>query len=170
MRYRALILLAAALALPASAAPPVSRDAPVHVSADHFHFDQKTGIGIYTGRVRVQQNSLTIEGERLTVVAPPNAPVERLGMEGAPARFSDVTPKGRKVDGHAAHMRYLPDSQQVHLDGAAELTEGANTFSSAHIVYDTKTGVVTAGAPGQRVEATLVPGQQTAPAAGKPAP
>lgn len=161
-----------ALTLPAlaGAAPPVSRDAPVHVSADHFHFDQKSGIGVYTGRVRVQQNSLTIVGERLTVVAPPNAPVERLSMEGTPARFSDVTPKGRKVDGHAAHMRYLPASQQVHLDGAAELTEGANTFSSAHIVYDTKTGVVTAGTPGTRVEATLVPGKQTAPATGKPAP
>ncbi|AOU99032.1 lipopolysaccharide transport periplasmic protein LptA [Acidihalobacter yilgarnensis] len=141
-------------------APPVSRNAPVHISADRFHFDQKTGIGIYTGHVHVTQNALTIDGERLTVIAPPKGPVERLTMDGAPASFSDVTPKGKPVKGHATHMLYLPGNQEIHLDGQAKLIQERNTFSSARIVYDTKSGVVTAGAPGNRVKATLVPGGQ----------
>ncbi|OBS09110.1 lipopolysaccharide transport periplasmic protein LptA [Acidihalobacter prosperus] len=162
-----LLFLAALLPAAAVAAPPVARDAPVHISADRFHFDQKTGVGIYTGHVRVTQNTLTIDGDRLTVVAPPKGPVERLTMDGNPATFSDVTPKGKPVKGHAAHMLYLPDSRQIQLQGQAELSQERNTFSSTHIVYDTKNGVVTAGAPGHRVEATLVPDQGTT---GKSAP
>lgn len=160
------------LALPSSAwsTTPVLRDTPVHISADQFHLDQKTGISTYTGHVRVTQNRLIIDGKRLTVIAPAKGPVTQLSIDGAPARFSDTTSKGKPVSGHALRMLYLPRDQQIQLNGKAELIQGRNTFSSAHIVYDTQNGAVTAGAPGNRVEATLTPNKTVDHSKGKPAP
>lgn len=142
------------------AAPAISNRTPIHITADHFHFNQSTGIGVYTGRVHVTQGVLTIKGNRLTVIAPPNEPVEHLRMDGSPATFHDVTPKGKTVNGHAQHMHYLPNQHLVQLEGQAKLIQSRNTFSSNHIIYNTQSGVVIAGSPGNRVKATLVPQKQ----------
>lgn len=142
------------------AAPAISNRTPIHITADHFHFNQSTGIGVYTGRVHVTQGVLTIKGNRLTVIAPPNEPVEHLRMDGSPATFHDVTPKGKTVNGHAQHMHYLPNKHLVQLEGQAKLIQSRNTFSSNHIIYNTQSGVVIAGSPGNRVKATLVPQKQ----------
>lgn len=154
-----ILLFVLMLPVCAWSASPIARNAPVHISADQFHFDQKTGIGIYTGHVHVTQNALVINGQKLTVIAPPKGPIERLTMQGTPATFSDITPKGKAVKGQASDLLYLPARQQIQLQGKAKLVQNRNAFSSALIVYDTQNGVVTAGAPGKRIEATLVPGQ-----------
>lgn len=153
----------------AFSASALARNAPVHISADQFHYDQKTGISIYSGHVHVTQNALVLNGRSLTVIAPAKGPVEKLTMAGNPATFTDITPKGKTVRGQATNLLYLPGHQQIQLQGKAKLVQNLNTFSSALIIYDTQNGVVTAGAPGKRIEATLVPGQPPKPQ-GKPKP
>lgn len=158
-----LLLPTAALA---QTAAPVSSKAPVHISADHFRFDQKKGVGNYTGNVVVTQDKLIIKGARLDILAPANGPIEKLTMTGTPAHFQDTTPNGKNINGQAATMVYSPGSQRIVLTGKAQLQQGGNTFRASRITYDLRQDLVDAGAPGQRIEATFTPtnGKASGPA------
>lgn len=159
------ILIAAALGLLpglAAAQTPVASKTPIHISADHFRFNQKKGIGDYLGKVIVTQDKLLIKGDKLNIIAPNNGPIQSLTMTGAPATFDDTTTDGKHIAGQASKMVYSPASQRIVLTGHAQITQGSNNFRSTHIVYDIRRDLVEAGAPGQRIEATFAPAGQTA--------
>lgn len=141
--------------------------APVHISADHFRFDQKKGVGNYTGNVVVTQDKLLIKGARLNIVAPANGPIEKLTMTGSPAHFQDTTPNGRHITGQAGTMVYSPGAQRIVLTGQARLQQGGNTFRASRIIYDLRQDLVDAGAPGQRIEATFTPATGKTPGPAK---
>ena len=168
--HRSLLLAALSCMLPTAAlaqtGTPVSSKAPVHISANHFRFDQKKGVGNYTGNVVVTQDKLVIKGVRLDILAPANGPIEKLTMTGSPAHFEDTTPNGKHINGQADTMVYSPGVQRIVLTGKASLQQGGNTFRASRITYDLRQDLVDAGAPGQRIEATFTPanGQKSGPA------
>ncbi|APZ43934.1 lipopolysaccharide transport periplasmic protein LptA [Acidihalobacter ferrooxydans] len=142
--------------------------APVHISADHFRFDQPKGIGNYSGNVIVTQAKLIIKGAKLTILAPQNGTLKKLTMTGNLAAFQDVTTTGKAVSGQALRMEYDPAKQQIVLLGKARVEQSGNTFRAARIVYDIRHDLVDAGAPGQRIEATFKPASATTGTAHKP--
>jgi len=166
---RRLLLTAALLCvapLPAVAQTPAASRAPVHISADHFHFDQRKGAGNYSGNVVVTQGKLVIKGDKLDILAPGNGPIQKLTMTGAPATFEDVTADGKHINGQSKDMVYSPAEQRIVLTGDARLQQRGNAFHASRIVYDIRRDLVDAGAPGQRIEATFTPA--TGQAAQKP--
>lgn len=172
IRHYRLTLCCAALlcAAPSFAATntPTSSKAPVHISADHFRFDQQKGLGDYSGKVVVTQDKLVIKGDKLIIVAPNNGPIEKLTMTGAPASFEDTTADGKQVMGQAQNMEYNPVNQRITLTGEARVKQNGSTFRSARIVYDIRRDLVDAGAPGQRIEATFAPASSTTKTTPKP--
>ncbi|MEJ2478697.1 MAG: lipopolysaccharide transport periplasmic protein LptA [Acidihalobacter sp.] len=157
---RRLLLTAALLCvapLPAVAQTPAASKAPVHISADHFRFDQHKGTGNYNGNVVVTQDKLLIKGNKLDILAPNNGPIQKLTMTGTPATFEDTTADDKHITGRAKNMIYSPAEQRIVLTGDAQLQQRGNTFRASRIVYDIRRDLVDAGAPGQRIEATFTP-------------
>ncbi len=159
-----------ALALAATgvgAAPP---DEPVHVEADRAELDERRGIGVYTGRVRLRQGRLQAAGARLTLHTDAEGRLVRAVLTGAPAtcRRAPVAGEKRAMECRARRLEFYPAQDRLVLTGAAELRQGPNLFRSEHIVYDLARELVQAdpgAAGGGRVRVTIEPrrGQERAP-------
>jgi lipopolysaccharide export system protein LptA len=168
-RLPALLLLC----LPALAYGLASdRDQPVTIEADRATLKEKEGISIYQGNVYLNQGSLKLHGDTLTVYTKDDH-IEKAVLNGAPATFLQ-RPDGQDVDQHAEaqRMEYQASGGFLILTGAARVwqTDGKE-FRSEKIVYDITKNTVNAGdsSGSDRVHITLQPKprEQQAPA---PAP
>lgn len=139
------------------AAAVTPHEAPIHISANQFHFNQKTGRGSYRGQVVIIQVKLKLTGDKLDIRTTAKGAITQLTLIGHPARFQDVTPSGKPIDGHAGKILYRPGEKTMILDGDAFIQQNGDTFRSAHIVYRPTTGEILAGQAGQRVQAEFTP-------------
>ncbi len=156
----ALLLLALAAAGVSAAAPPAR--GPVQVEADRAELDERRGLAVYTGRVRIRQGGLEARGERLTVHIDAEGRLTRAVVTGDPAtcRRAPASPGSRPVECEARHIEYLPQREALVLTGAAVLRQGPNVFRSEHIAYDLAREVVRAEPQahgGGRVRVTIEP-------------
>lgn len=131
---------------------------PLHVEADTAEFDDKTGISVYRGKVRVTQGSMVLQGDYVTVLAP-NRKVKKITSEGKPSTFHQLTDKGESIDAEAEYMEYNTTVNKIILLKKATLQQGQNSFSSERIEYQILTKIVDAGDPksGDRVKMTIIP-------------
>ena len=137
---------------------------PIELEADSARIDERTGVSVYTGNVKLIQGSRRLDAERLTVER--TAEGDRLVAEGRPATFSQQPDdKPEPVEGRALHIDYHTGQEQVILTGEAEVWQGGNRFASERIVYDASSDTVRGGQaspgsqPGERVRITIQPQQ-----------
>ena len=156
-RLSALLLLC----LPALAYGLASdRDQPITIEADTATLKEKEGISIYKGNVYLNQGTLRLHGDTLTVHTRDDH-IETAVLTGTPATFLQ-RPDGQDVDQHAEaqRMEYQAAGGLLILQGAARVwqTDGKE-FRSEKIIYDITRNTVSAGdsAGGDRVHITLQP-------------
>lgn len=109
---------------------------PIELEADQAQMSQATGTGIYTGNVVLTQGSVTIEGDRMTVHTQAGRTLERVIVEGAPARFEQRREAAEPIRGQAPRMEYHADTEHVLLLGGAILVQGRNEFTGERIRYE----------------------------------
>lgn len=159
-----LVFLAAVSSLPAKfgLADEIKQsnnnEQPLHVEADTAEFDDKTGISVYRGKVRVTQGNMLLTGDHVTVVAP-HRRLEKIISRGEPSTFHQTTSDGEPLDAQAEYMEYNAKIKKITLLKKASLHQGKNSFSSERIEYQILTKVVDAGDPkgGDRVQMTISP-------------
>lgn len=109
--------------------------------------DEHSGLSIYRGNVRLEQGSLRITAQELTLRME-NGRLQRmeiLGTETSPALFRQLTDAGEEAQGTARRIEYsAPDSRMVLL-GQAELLQGNNHIRSDRIDYNTESNSFAAG-------------------------
>lgn len=158
MNYKRII--ATVLCVCPLAAQALSSDSqkPMHVAADTAELNEKTGVSVYRGDVRVTQGSMVLIADTITVTAP-RREIEKIVAEGDLASFRQLTDDGREIHAWAEHMEYRPDEDVILLLRNARLEEGGDTFASDRIRYHVTKEVVDAGGPGggDRVKMTIVP-------------
>jgi len=149
------------LCLPALAHGLASdRDQPITIEADNATLKEKEGVSIYKGNVYLNQGTLKLHGDTLTVYTKDDH-IEKAILTGAPATFLQ-RPDGQDVDQHAEarRMEYQAAGGFLILQGAARVwqTDGKE-FRSEKITYNITTNTVNAGdsAGGDRVHITLQP-------------
>lgn len=167
MRLRvkmAYLLAAGALTAPISMfAKSGDTDKPVHVKADSAQLNDKSGIGVYRGDVRITQGSMVLTADQVTAIAPVRdlrKLIANSGDKGALGTFRQLTDSGEEITAEARHMVYEPAKHLIILVGDAVLLRGPNRFRAQHIVYHIVRQVVDAGGTRRRkgrVEMTLVP-------------
>jgi lipopolysaccharide export system protein LptA len=169
MRLPALLLLF----MPALAYGLASdRDQPITIDADRATLKEKEGISIYQGNVYLNQGSLKLHGDILTVYTQ-DGHVERAVLTGNPAT-SMQRPDDQDVDQHAEaqRMEYQAGDGLLILTGAARVwqTDGKE-FRSEKIIYDITRNTVNAGdsSGSDRVHITLQPKPKPADSAPTPA-
>ena len=175
--------LAAAVLL-ASAAPAhaLSTDSeqPISILADQAEHDDATRITIYRGNVVIDQGSLHITGDTVTINFDALDEVTKITAVGAPAHFRQL-PDGdadyRKA--WAKQMEYFPEQDLIMLFGEALYEKDGSRVQANRLVYDsrnsrfkalTDTAAAPAGEDGQatekkpeRVRIQIRPKKKTAP-------
>ena len=139
------------------------RQQPINVEADRASINKKTGTSTYSGHVIVQQGSMRITADKLTVYTR-KGKLEKMLAQGKPAEFKQRAEKGNKdISAIAESMTFHANDKIIIFEQGAKLSQGANTFSSNRIIYNQAKDTVDAGkkSGGDRVTITIQPADET---------
>jgi len=170
------IILSALLLHPVSIAYALKsdRNQPIKIEADHVEINEKTEISHYRGNVLMEQGSLKIIADTVTVFLKDGV-LYQVTILGNPAYFEQIPDDNKElVKSRAKHMEYFAREQRLMLKQDAEVVQGPNLFRGDQIEYDTLTSTVRANKDensNSRVHAIIQPAESDkAPPATPPAP
>lgn len=159
---------ALALAPVSASALNTDRDQPLDITANHFETNQATRLTVLTGTVKLSQGTIRGEADKGTLHQSESSEIERVVLEGKPARLSQqLDGDGGMMRSRAATIDYDANSSTAVLTGDAQVVqEGRGEFRGERIVYNTKSGTVTGGndAPDSRVHLIVQPKKKDAAA------
>jgi lipopolysaccharide export system protein LptA len=140
---------------------PSDRDKPAYIEADQVQYQQKTGITLYVGHVKVDQGTSHLLADTLTVYKDlHSSKIQKMIATGNLAQYSTL-PKvdGKMMNASAKTIQYDPVHNLVLLLGDALITQEGNLFRGQHIEYDlTKQTVISAPSPNSKTVIVIQPG------------
>ena len=136
LKYLLAIILAAmmncALAL------STDKEQDIEIEADSAEMDDIKGITIYRGDVVVNQGSIHMTGDIMTVHFTDSGDMELVIMQGVPATYRQMPDNSKVFDeAEALQMEYYALKDFVILIDKALVTQEDLRFSGARIEYDT---------------------------------
>lgn len=153
-----LVLLGLALGVPAKKG---DEDQPVYIEADSVELDEVDQTSIYVGNVQVDQGTMRLLADHVTVHHREDRRPRLVIAIGKPVRFKqDMDGDEPPVKGRALRIEYDLDIDQITLFDDAILIQGPDTFENDRIVYDRLRTQVKAGASAsgsERVRIMLTP-------------
>lgn len=135
------------------------RNQPMSIEADRVELDDGQGVSTYYGNVKVDQGTLELTGETMTVYTKGDQ-VEKVIMEGAPATYKQRPDnKDQDVRAKALRMEYYTNPEHILLLKDAEVEQEGDRLRSQRIEYDVTKDKVNAGTdePNERVRITIQP-------------
>jgi lipopolysaccharide export system protein LptA len=136
MRQTRAIALYLLLGLPAISPATEEKAAPIAVEADQLELNQRTGISVYQGHVRMQQGSMLLQAERLELHNSGQR-LDEAYADGKPAHLEQQDPQtGELFRAEANRIEYRFSDGQLVLKGEAHLWRGGDEFSGNHLIYD----------------------------------
>ncbi|MCR5084464.1 MAG: lipopolysaccharide transport periplasmic protein LptA [Succinivibrionaceae bacterium] len=156
-------LLALLLCLPGTAlALQSDREQPVHVVSDEQLADLKANLLIFKGNVIGTQGSIIIHADKVEVRRDENDELKSIIGYGAPATFEQTMDDGKVVNSNSSVITYLPQSNDVILQGKAVIWQGSSRLTGERVIYNTLTERMKATNtvdPGNRVQSTFIPAE-----------
>ncbi|QIB66589.1 lipopolysaccharide transport periplasmic protein LptA [Kineobactrum salinum] len=129
--------LGAALLLWALAvsALPEDRQQSIRITADQALRDEKQGFTEYTGNVRMEQGSLRIEADKITIYHQAEA-ADRIVAEGSPARMQQQPePDKGLIHARALVIEYYEAEERVQLNREARIEQEGSIVTGDRIDY-----------------------------------
>lgn len=155
------LFLACIVSVPMIAsALPSDANQPIRLLADRATYSERTGVTTYSGKVTIEQGTLKIAADNLTVnLDTNNRSIKSAVATGQPATIQQVVTQEKGLaKGQANRIDYNAVSGIVTLTGNAKLTQAGSSFSGNTIRYSLSVGDVEANAGGgQRVELVFPP-------------
>lgn len=145
-RASASLSLAALLALaaPSAQALKTDREQPLEVNANHFTTNQNKHLTVLTGAVKLVQGTVKGESDKGTVYQDDSNEINRVVLEGKPARLQQQLDGGGLMRATAANIDYAIGTATAILTGnAVVIQEGRGEFRGERIVYNTESGELT---------------------------
>ena len=140
-RLRSIAAGAAALALWGALAPrpglalPDDRNQPIYIQSDRAERDERKGTTVYTGDVEIDQGSLHISADRVTI-AMDGDQVTRIDAFGAPAKMHQKpSPEREPVYARATTIQYDVAREILTLIEQAAVTQEGSTVKGERIEY-----------------------------------
>ena len=144
---RAILALVLLLGAPGALALPEDADQPINIRADTVEYDQSGNRIIYRGSVQVDQGTLRVTAEVMTIDLLDGNKVKRITAEDTPARYQQQIEEDKApVRAEALTIIYHTQDERVDLKGAANLEQEGSTLTGDLIVYDIVAGRVDASA------------------------
>ena len=113
------------------------RDQPIAIQADRAEHDDVRRITIYRGNVIIDQGSLHITGDTVTIHFDTRDEVSKITSVGAPAHFRQLPDDGgspRKA--WAKQMEHFPEQDLIVLFGDARYDKDGSRVQADRLVYD----------------------------------
>ncbi|MEM7220164.1 MAG: lipopolysaccharide transport periplasmic protein LptA [Pseudomonadota bacterium] len=143
---RLIALCALALCSPHLGALPEDADQPIRITADELVYEDKLDRATYTGDVQINQGSVEIRADRVTVELE-DEKIVRVRAEGEPAYYSQQLKAGEeRMNADARVIVYHTSDERVDLRGDAHLVQEGNDVRGDEIAYDIRAGRVEADA------------------------
>jgi len=148
--YRTLASLITLLALSAALSTPSwalnsDRNQTINIQADKAISNEKTGVTTYEGTVQIDQGSLRILADRVTIERQDNK-VKLIVAKGKPARFQQRPAADKNmVVAEGFTINYLVAKDRITLKRHALLEQEGTTMTGESIDYDIAQSVVKAG-------------------------
>jgi lipopolysaccharide export system protein LptA len=128
---------------------PEDAQQPINIHADSAELDQNKNIAIYHGSVKMEQGTMLVTGDKMTIELE-DQQVVRIIAEGDRAHYEQqIKPDESKVLADAKKITYFTQEQRVELVTNAHLTQDNNEFTGELIKYNTNEGKVDASSNGQ---------------------
>jgi len=109
---------------------------PLYISADASNIDRQTGIGIFTGNVKLVRGPNTLNTPKLTLYFDKHDELIKGIAEGKGTTFQSIRdPKKPPFVATADVMQYYPATNEIYLVGNAKAVQGSNTYASPTIHY-----------------------------------
>ncbi len=160
-----------------SAAMSGDKEQPITIEADRVDIDDKKGVSIYQGKVRVTQGSMVMTADTVTTHAVGDKQAKQRELDkiiavGAPAHFRQLldtkdakTGKNEEMRGQALRINYFAREERLVLQGGSHIWKEGDEFSGNVIEYDVAQETVKAAmgngqageAPQERVHAVIQP-------------
>ena len=118
---------------------PTDSDQPIEIAADRAEHDDVKRVTIYRGGVIIDQGSLHITGDTVTILFDRYDDVAKMIVVGAPAHFrqsADGGTSNRKA--WARQMEYFPGQDLIMLLGAARYERDGSHVQADRLVYDSR--------------------------------
>lgn len=146
------------LAIPGTLmALPEDADQPIHIRADTVEYDQNGNRVIYRGSVQVDQGTLRVNAETMTIELEDGNKVVRITAVDTPARYQQqIEENEAPVKAQALTIVYHTQDERVDLKGQANLEQEGSTLTGDLIVYDIVAGRVDASAEQDNGPVTMV--------------
>lgn len=178
-RVSAPALAACALALALAAVRPAmalesDTRQPMLIEADRVEVDEGQSTSLYLGNVQVDQGTMRLLADRVTVHHRADRRPRYIIARGQPAFFKQqLDGEDGEMQAYANRMDYDAERDELILTEQALVIQGQDRIASDRIVYDRAHARVRAGA-GERVKITITPDDANKkgrpPTAAKPAP
>jgi lipopolysaccharide export system protein LptA len=157
--YRNKLLIAIILASLCSLgfAKSSDRKQPMDIAADNLDsLLTDTSESTIKGNVIISQGSLKIESDQ-AIVSRVNGDVTKVTLLGNAARMQQTNDNGDVMKASARKIVYLISSEQILLDGGVVIDQARGSMRGESIRYDIKTGRLTGGTAGGRIQMRLNP-------------
>ena len=174
----AVLALALGLTLGPGSGPalalPEDRNQPIYIQSDRAERDERKGTTVYTGDVEIDQGSLHISADRVTITME-DEQVSRIDAVGSPAKMHQKpSPEREPVYARARNIQYDVVQEILTLIEKATVTQEGSTVKGERIEYFVREQRVKASAGSaesgdSRVQMVIQPRRAT-PAAPAPAP
>ncbi|MBT4519796.1 MAG: lipopolysaccharide transport periplasmic protein LptA [Halieaceae bacterium] len=146
---------------------PDDREQEIHITANKLMRNDKLGFTVYTGAVLMDQGSLHISADQITIYGAGKT-VDRIIARGQPATLQEQ-PEANKgpVRARADMIHYYQREDRVHFKGNASIEQDGSTVSGETIDYFISQQLVKADSTqtteGGRVQVVIParPAQQT---------
>lgn len=135
-RLIACALISLSLALPGVAtALPEDREQPIHIEADEALRDEKHGFTRYRGNVKMDQGTLHIEADQITIYHV-GEEADRIFATGNPARLQQQPdPEKGPVKARANSIEYIKSEERVLLRENAHIEQDGSIVTGDSIDY-----------------------------------
>jgi lipopolysaccharide export system protein LptA len=108
---------------------------PIIIESDSAERNEKTGLTQYKGNVVIQQGSMVIDANEVTVFYE-SEDVSHIRCEGKPASFQQSDQSGDRVLARAETIEYDPSTELVNLKTNASLSHNGTQIKGDSINYD----------------------------------
>lgn len=128
------------------------REQPIHIESDQLEIDESKHQSLYQGHVEMRQGSLRIQAKRIRFVFDADNNLQRLEIEGKPARLQQTDDQGRPLKGEARRILYFNNEARLELIGNARLDNAGDRIESERIRFNIETNALEAGQPDSDTE------------------
>jgi lipopolysaccharide export system protein LptA len=144
---------------------------PMLIEADTVEVDEAKGTSFYVGRVQVDQGTMRLLADQVTVHHRSDRRIKFIIARGNPAAYKQQMDGDQgEVQAFAKRMDYDAERDELVLTEEALLIQGTDRITSDRIVYDRARARMQAGGSG-RVKITFTPDTKNgAPANGSAPP